>query len=130
MAIASAPVTARGATVVPRTQRERQVGFVALACLAGVVGTVVYLAVRGPATQGDRRELVRGAAGIADCLRRHRFTNCNHFVVHTRTGALTLPTAPYPLLQYIPAVALQLLGASRDATLRTLTVLSGIALIA
>ena len=112
------------------SRRERQVGFVALACLAGVVGTVLYLAITGSPGHGDSRVLVRGAEGIADCLRHGRLTHCDQYVVHGHAGDHTVLVGPFPLLQYVPAVALQLLGASRDSTLRALTVLNGVSLIA
>jgi hypothetical protein len=110
--------------------RERQVRVAALLCLTGVVGAVVYLAIQGSPGHGDSRVLVRGASGIADCLRHRRFTSCDRFVVHGRTGDRTILVGAFPLLQYLPAVTLQFLGASRDSTLRALVILNAMSLIA
>jgi hypothetical protein len=50
---------------------------------------------------GDTLVLLQGAGGIVDCLRNERLHGC--LIVH------------FPLFQFIPAVALELSGAARDA---------------
>lgn len=103
---------------------------VGLACLAGIVAGVVWEAAQRPSVHGDTAVLVRGAAGIVDCVRHRRFTDCNTFVLRRQTGDRAMGVGPFPLLQYIPAVLLRAFGVSTESTLRVLTALNAASLIA
>ena len=110
--------------------RERRIRLAAFACLVGLLAAVAFYAVQHPMTRGDSRVLARGAEGIVDCFRRARFTSCDQSIVHGHSGDRTVYVGPYPLLQYIPAVGFHVFGISREPTLRLLTVLNTMSLIA
>ena len=57
-----------------------------------------------------------------------RFIHCDGFVVHHATGDQTLHVAPYPLLQYLVAIPLQVVGVSKEWTLRVLVFVSAASL--
>jgi hypothetical protein len=98
--------------------------------VAAVVGGICWIALRPPSVHGDSAVLVRGSAGIVDCLHHRRLTGCEGFVVHHPTGDSTVRVGPYPLLQYVPAVPLRALGVSIESTLRVLVLLNAVSLIA
>jgi len=97
---------------------------------AGIVVAVVWEALQRPAVHGDTAVLVRGAGGIVDCARHLRFTHCNDFVLRRQTGDHTVGVGPFPVLQYVPAVALRAFGVSTESTLRVLSAFNAASLVA
>lgn len=119
------PAEARSA-VAPLATRPKHVDrrdLVVVLCLLPLVLALALLLWRSAFSatmQGDTRDVVRGAQGVVDCVREHRFTGCDaHHPVGYRA-----------LLQYIPAIPLRAIGLSEDATLHVLIVLNGVALAA
>jgi hypothetical protein len=109
----------------------RGVGYAALGCLVAVAGIDCWRALAHPLLQGDSADLVNGAGTAVDCLRWHRFTNCQGLAALRSAGrAQQIPSiGPWPVLQYIPAIALRAAGVPSNATLRVLIALNAAALV-
>jgi hypothetical protein len=99
-----------------------------LVCLGVTLAGVFAFAIRHQPRQGDTYVLVRGSSNIIDCLKAGRFSSCNQSIAHAATGPADV--GAFPLLQYIPAVALRSIGVSTEWTLRSLTLLSFGSLVA
>ena len=90
-----------------------------------------WVTLRHPNSHGDTAGLVIGSQKILDCLHHHVFTSCDTWAGgHPDPRGGTANVGPWPLLQYIPAVALRGLGVSRLATLHILIVANAVALFA
>ncbi len=94
--------------------------------VAAVLLVDSWVALMHPRLDGDTSRVVVGAQNVVNCVRHGVFTHCNtwaadHTVAHSGVG-------PWPLLQFIPAVAMRSLGLSHDATLRVLIVGNNLAL--
>ena len=109
------------------TRADRQIRSIAFTGLAGLLGAVVYMALKRPSVHGDSAGLVHGAKVIVDCVKHGHFTNCDAYAASRPTGVLV---HPFPLLQYLPSVVLRGLGATTEATLHVLVALNAVALIA
>jgi len=103
---------------------------VALVFVTALVGTVVVLALGRPSVHGDPGQVVRGATGIVDCLRARHLVHCDGYVVHRTGGDYVVSVQPFPLLQYVPAIALHAAGASNAWVIRVFMILNGASLVA
>jgi hypothetical protein len=126
--VASFVVTKPGARILGAAEDPMRVAVFVF--LAGIVGAVVWEALQRPALHGDTAVLVRGSAGIVDCLRHRHFIHCDDFVLRRQTGDHAVGVGPFPALQYVPAVALRAFGVSTESTLRALGVLNAVSLVA
>ena len=111
-------------TASARTPSERVLRFVgraALGCLIAVFVLDLWVALAHPHMTGDTSGLVIGSRRVVDCLREHRFTHCE---TAQEGGFVGL----WPLMQYLPAVALRAVGLSHDSALRVIIALNAIAL--
>jgi hypothetical protein len=96
----------------------------AIAVLA-LLMLALWVAIERPSGHGDSNGLALEAGRVVDCLRHRVFTNCN-----TWHGSTAAPgTGPYPIFQYVPAVALRAVGVSRGSTLRVLIAINGLSLL-
>ena len=90
-----------------------------------------WVALRHPDSHGDTAGLVIGSQKILDCLHHHVFTSCETWRGgHPDPRGGMAYVGPWPLLQYLPAIALRELGVSRLATLHVLIVANAVALSA
>ncbi|MDQ1457916.1 MAG: hypothetical protein QOH28_3536 [Actinomycetota bacterium] len=114
----------------PVARPERLVRTAALVFVAGIFAAILAVGLRAPSVHGDSANVARGAAGALECLRHGRFTHCDGFVVHHPAGDSIVAVSPFPMLQYVPAAALQAFGVSTESTLRVFVILNLVSLIA
>ena len=101
-----------------------------LGLVAAIVAILFLLVVldRGlrvpPPPSADSRALVVGARAASECLDAGTWSGCGA-IEHSRMTAVY----PYPLLQYLPAVALVRLGQSDEQIIRWLERLSALAFL-
>jgi hypothetical protein len=100
---------------------ERAMRAAILICVGVVLARVLEIAVRTKSLFGDASRLVDGSSVIVDCVRAGRFSSCND---------LGRDVGAFPLMQYIPSVALRAVGVSAETTLRVLTLSSFASLVA
>jgi hypothetical protein len=107
-----------------------QPGTTAAILVAAVLLIDLWVSVRHPTlVDADTSHLVNGAQKVVDCLHGHVLTNCDSWAGGRKdAGGAVAHVGPWPLLQYVPAVALRAVGVSHDATLRVLIALNGLAI--
>jgi hypothetical protein len=96
---------------------DRPAGVLLWAAVAAAALIVVFLVLQvatglrtGNAHTGDTDNLVKGARVASECFDRHVFKGCAH-----RAGTPWTDVFPYPLLQYIPSVALIRMGLGNNS---------------
>jgi hypothetical protein len=119
-------VTSRESTAI--TGVGGRVRAAILVCIGVTLAGVFAFAVRRQPLHGDAFVLVRGSSNIIHCVREGRFTSCNNSIAHAANGPADV--GAFPLLQYIPSVALRAVGVSMEWTLRALALLSFASLVA
>jgi hypothetical protein len=109
-------VTASGAVEDKAVARDRPAGTLLWAAVGAAVLIGVFLVLQivsgvqaSNVHTGDTDHLVKGARVASACLDRHVLKGCAH-----QPGGVWTDDFPYPLLQYIPAVALVRMGISND----------------
>ena len=102
---------------------------VAFVCVLAILAGIARNAYDVPAFHGDSAELVLGSTGITHCLAARHFTNCNELLAHWTARDAVSDVGPFPLLQYLIAVPLQVLGVSKEWTLRLLVWVSFASLV-
>ncbi|MDQ1512030.1 MAG: hypothetical protein QOG50_3874 [Actinomycetota bacterium] len=89
----------------------------------------LWVALRHPFFYGDSKHVVIGAQKIVDCFHQEVFTHCDKWAGgQAGPHGGVAPVGAWPLLQYVPAVALRWLGLGPSATLRVLIVIDALAL--
>jgi hypothetical protein len=106
--------------------RMLRIGVVA--CIAVTLAGVLWFAAHRPPVHGDTANLVRGSSTIIDCIRDGRFSGCDNTFTN-QTGAVRY-VGEFPLLQYLVATPLRGVGVTTETTLRVLTLLSFVSLVA